>query len=226
VEVTAAEVLGADVLASGGLHQRRSAEEDRALVADDDALVAHRRHVRAACGARAEHGRDLRDALRREVGLVVEALPEPPHVREQLVLQREVAAARVDEVDAGQAILQRDLLRARVLARRHRVVGAALDRRVVAHDDDLATADAPDACDDPGAGRLVVVHAVRRQRGELEEGRSTVEQALDALARQQLSARDVLLGSLWPTAGHDARELAVEVVAERGVGGLIGLELR
>ena len=44
----AAELLGRDVLAGGGLHQRRTAEEDRAGAVDDDGLVAHRRDVRAA----------------------------------------------------------------------------------------------------------------------------------------------------------------------------------
>jgi hypothetical protein len=33
MHVAAAEVLGADHFAGGGLHQRRAAEEDRALVA-------------------------------------------------------------------------------------------------------------------------------------------------------------------------------------------------
>ena len=51
-----------DDLAGGGLHQRRAAEEDRALVADDHGLVAHRRDVGAAGGARAHHRGDLRDA--------------------------------------------------------------------------------------------------------------------------------------------------------------------
>jgi hypothetical protein len=48
VHVAAAQVLGADDLADGRLHQRRAAEEDGALVLDDDGLVAHRRHVGAA----------------------------------------------------------------------------------------------------------------------------------------------------------------------------------
>ena len=40
VDVGAAELLGRDHLAGRGLHQRRAAQEDRALVAHDDALVA------------------------------------------------------------------------------------------------------------------------------------------------------------------------------------------
>ena len=41
------------------------AEEDRALVAHDHGLVAHRRHVGAAGRARTQHRGDLRDALAR-----------------------------------------------------------------------------------------------------------------------------------------------------------------
>ena len=48
-----------------------------------------------------------------------------------------------------------------------------------------------DAGDDPRARRVAVVHAVRGQRRELEERRALVEQPVDALARQQLAARDV-----------------------------------
>ena len=64
VEVAAAEILGRDHLAGRRLHQRRAAEEDRALVADDHALVRHRRHIGAAGGAAAHHAGDLGDALR------------------------------------------------------------------------------------------------------------------------------------------------------------------
>src|SRR2546423_1459211 len=59
----AAESRGRDHLAGCGLHQRRSAEEDRTLVAHDDALVRHGRHVGPAGGAGAHHDRDLRNAL-------------------------------------------------------------------------------------------------------------------------------------------------------------------
>src|SRR5258708_26043717 len=42
------ELLGGHFLAGGGLHQRRSAEEDRAGVLHDHRFVRHRRNVRAA----------------------------------------------------------------------------------------------------------------------------------------------------------------------------------
>ena len=61
--VAAAELLGGHLLAGRRLHERRAAEEDRPLVADDHGLVAHRRDVGAAGRARAHHRGDLRDAL-------------------------------------------------------------------------------------------------------------------------------------------------------------------
>ena len=112
---------------------------------DDDRLVAHRRDVRAARRARAHDGRDLRDAGGGHRRLVEEDPAEVLAVGEDLVLQRQVGAAGVDEVDARQAVVQRDLLRAQVLLDRQREVRAALDRRVVGDDHDLAPVHAPDA---------------------------------------------------------------------------------
>ena len=161
MHVTAAEVLGRDDLTGRGLHQRRAAEEDRALVAHDHRLVGHRRDVGAAGGAGAHHAGDLRDAPRGHGGLVEEDPAEVLAVGEDLVLQRQERAAGVDEVDARQVVLRGDRLRAQVLLDRHRVVGAALDRRVVGDDDALATRHPPDAGDHAG-GRDGVVVAVRR----------------------------------------------------------------
>jgi hypothetical protein len=110
VHVRAAELLGRDVLSCRGLHERWPADEDRACASDDDRLVAHRRDVGAACGARAHDGGDLRDAERREAGLVVEDPAEVVAIREDLRLERKKGAARVDEVEAREAVLRRDLL--------------------------------------------------------------------------------------------------------------------
>jgi hypothetical protein len=72
MHVRAAEFFGGHDLACRRFHQRRATEEDRALIAHDDALVRHRRHVGAASRARAHHNGDLRNALRGHVGLIVE----------------------------------------------------------------------------------------------------------------------------------------------------------
>ena len=47
MELPAAEFLGRHLLAGGSLHQRRPTQEDRALVAHDHRLVAHRRDIGA-----------------------------------------------------------------------------------------------------------------------------------------------------------------------------------
>ena len=84
---------------------------------------------------------------------------------EHLVLAGQERPAGVDEVDARQVVLQRDLLGAQVLGNGDRMVGAALDGGIVRDDDALPAGDAADSGDDACAGCLVVVHAVRRQRG-------------------------------------------------------------
>jgi hypothetical protein len=128
---------------ASGLHQRRPGQEDGALVLHDDRFVAHRRHVGATRGARAHPDRELRDAERAHLRLVEEDAAEVLAVGEHLVLVRQVGAATVDEVDAGQAVLLRDLLRAQVLLHRQRVVGAALHGGVVSDHHALDTRHPP-----------------------------------------------------------------------------------
>ena len=76
VHVGAAEFLGAHDFAGRRLHERRAAQEDRAVPLDDDGLVRHRRHVRAAGRARTHDRGDLRDPLARHARLVVEDASE------------------------------------------------------------------------------------------------------------------------------------------------------
>ena len=115
---------------------------------DDDRLVRHRRHVRAAGRARAHHDGDLRDALGRHARLVEEDAAEVLAIGKDLGLQRQERAAGVDEVDARQPVLERDLLRAQVLLDGDRIVRAAFDRRVVGDDQHFAARHAADAGDD------------------------------------------------------------------------------
>src|SRR3546814_11449975 len=56
-------------------------------------------------------------------------------VGKHFILLRQVGAARVHQVHARQAVLRGDLLRPQVFLDGHGVVGAALDRGVVADDD-------------------------------------------------------------------------------------------
>ncbi len=122
-------------------------------------------------------------------------------VGEDLVLQRQERAAGIDEVDARQPVLPRDLLGPQVLLHRDRVVGAALDRRVVGDDHDLAPLHAADAGDDARRRGLVAVEPVGGELREFEEGRAGIEERAHPLARQELAARLVLLLRLGPATG-------------------------
>ena len=203
VDVCAAELLGGHLLAGRRLHERRPADEDRARSLDDDRLVAHRRHVGAAGGAGAHHGGDLRDALRRHPRLVEEDPAEVVAVREDVRLERQECTARVDEVDAGKAVLLGDLLRTQVLLDREREVRAALDGRVVGDEDALLPLDDADPGDDRRGRRVAVVQVPRCERGQLEEGGPGIDQTVDPLPRRQLAARAVALERLLAATARD-----------------------
>ena len=114
-------------------------------------------------------------------------------IGKHLVLVRQVGAAAVHQVDAGQPVLQRDFLRAQMLLHGDRIVGAALHRRIVGDDHALAPRDPADAGDDAGGGDLAAVHAVRGELADLQERRGRIDQRPHPVARQQFSARQVAL---------------------------------
>ena len=170
VHLGAAEFLGGHDLAGRRLHERRAAEEDRALITHDDRLVAHGRHVGAAGGARPHHDGNLGNAARRELRLVVEDAPEVVAIGKHLVLQRQECAAGINQIQTGQVIFERDFLRAQVLFDRDRVVGAALHRRVIHHDHAGHARHASDPGDDsPGGQSISVKTAVYKLRCSILE---------------------------------------------------------
>ena len=77
---------------------------------------------------------------RRHLRLVEEDAAEMVAVGKDLGLVRQVGAAAIDQIDAGQPVLLRDLLRAQMLLHRHREIGAALHRGVVGDDHHFAAA--------------------------------------------------------------------------------------
>ena len=216
VHVRPAQLLRGHHLADRGLHERRAAEKDGPLLADDDALVAHRGHVGATRGARAHDDRDLGDRQRRHVRLVVEGPSEVLAVREHLVLEGEERATRVHEIDAGQVVLEGDLLGAEVLLDAHRVVGAALHRRVVRDHHALDPAHPADPGDEARGRHVAAVHVPRGELGELEEGSARVEELAHPVAGEELSAVEVTLAGPFAAAPLDHRHLGAEVLDERG----------
>ena len=173
-------------------------------------------HVGAAGRARAHHGGDLRDPLLGHRRLVEEDPAEVLAVGEDLVLERQERAAGVHEVDARQPVVERHLLRAQVLLDRHRVVRAALDRRVVGDDHALAPADAADAGDDPRARRVAVVHAVGGERRSAP-GTARPCPAAGRRARAGAACRASVcrVARLLAAAHRHPRELLVEIGDQR-----------
>ena len=145
-------------------------------------------------------------------------------VGENLGLMRQVRPAAVHQIDAGQAVFLRDFLCAQVLLDRHRIVGAALHGRVIAHDHALPPGDTPHPADDRGPVDVALVHPVGRQLADLKEGRARIEQPLHPLAGEQLAARHVAFAVLLRPAerglGHTGAEFLREllVVRETGLG--------
>ena len=164
MELPTAELLSRHDLTDRCLHERRTAEENRALVAHDHGLVAHRRNVRTTGGARPKDSGNLRNCRRRHPGLVEENPTEVIAVGKYLVLLGQERATGVHEVDARQPVLDGDLLSAQVFLHRERKVGSTLDRRVIRDDEHGSAVDEADARDDSGPRRFVVVEAVGRKR--------------------------------------------------------------
>ena len=214
VDVGAAELLRGNFFAGRGLHERRAAEKDGAGALDDDGLVGHGRDVGPAGGAGPHHDGDLRDALGRHPGLVVEDAAEMLAIREDLGLQRQECATRVHEIDAGQPVLERDLLGAQVFLDRDRVVGPALDGRIVGDDDHFAAGDASDAGHQTRARRLVAVEVPGRERRQLEKRGAGIEEPVDSLANRQLAlftvALQVFRAAPFPGRGGPVAQLGDE----------------
>ena len=206
MHIAAAQLFSRDDFAGGRFHQRRATEKNRSLIFDDDRFIAHRRYVRATRRAGTHHACDLRDAFCAQVGLVVEDAAEVFFIREDFVLQGQKRAAGIDQINAGQIVLQRDFLRAQMLFHRHWVVGAALDGRVIGDDHALGTLNAANAGDDAGGRCIIAVFAIHGPGGEgreFEKWRTGIEQRFHAVARQQLSTRNMPgIGFLAATLGH------------------------
>ena len=130
----AAQLLVGRLLAGGHLDQWRSAEEDLGALLDHHDVVAHARDVGAAGRGVAEDQGHGGQGRRRAAGEVPEG---PPAGDEQLGLGGQVGAARLDQVDDRQPVLEGDVRGAGSLAEGEGVHGPAPHRRVVGRDEAL-----------------------------------------------------------------------------------------
>jgi len=226
MHVGAAEFFRRHDLAGRGLHQRRAAEKDGALIAHDDALVRHRRNIGAARRARTHHDRDLGNAGGRHLRLIVEDAAEMPLVGKNLVLHRQEGAAGIHHVDAGQIVLPGDVLRPQMLLHRHGIVGAALDRGIVGDDDAFAPRYPPHPGNDAGRMHVAAIEAVGGQRRQFQKRGSGIDQQVDPLARQHLAARLVARPRHLAAAARDQIELVAQFGDERAHGFRVAREIR
>eukprot|EP00123_Amoebidium_parasiticum_P022540 comp8961_c0_seq1/m.4156 comp8961_c0_seq1/g.4156 ORF comp8961_c0_seq1/g.4156 comp8961_c0_seq1/m.4156 type:complete len:320 (+) comp8961_c0_seq1:1447-2406(+) len=199
VQVTATQVLSTDDLTGGSTHQGGTGEENCALVADNDGLIGHGRHIGTTSSTRAHHYGNLWDAGSRHGSLVVENTTKVVPVGEHIGLVGQVGTARVHEVDAGQVVLHGHLLGPQVLLDGDWVVGASLDRGVVGYNHTLGPGDPADTGDDTTTRHIVGVELVAGHLGELEEGGVGIQQGVHSVSGQQLAPLDVPFNGLGTT---------------------------
>ena len=180
----AAELFGGIFLADGGFDERGAGEEEAAALGHED-VIGHDRQIRATSDAHAHDGGDLRDAHGGHARVVAEDAAEVVLVGEDVLLQREEDAGGVDEVEGGQMVFHRDVLRAENLLGGHGEEGAGLHGGVVGDDHRETAGDAAEATDDAGGGCSApfFVHAKCGERTQLKEFGSWIEEERDALAR-------------------------------------------
>ena len=212
MHIRAAQLFRAHHLAGRGLHQRRASEEDCALIFDDHGLVAHGRHIGPARRATAHHHGNLGDTLRRHIGLIVEDAAEMIPVGKHLVLIGQVRTAGIHQIDAGQAVLRGDLLRAQMFLHRQRIIGAALYRRIIGDDHTFAARNPADAGDDAGGGNRFVIDLVSCELREFEEWTAGVEKCFDPVARQQFAAGKMPFTGLVAAASGDFFDVLAQVI--------------
>ncbi len=167
MNICTTQVFRRDFFPGRGFDQRRPSQKDRARPPDDHRFVAHRRDVSAACRAASHHAGNLWDACRAHPRLIVEDAAKIVAVREDFSLHRQKCAAAVHQIDAGQIVLQSDLLRAQVLPDSHRIIRAALDGRIVSDDQAFRAAYATNAGDDASRRRDVLVKFPSGERRDL-----------------------------------------------------------
>jgi hypothetical protein len=109
-------------------------------------------------------------------------------VRKDLSLMWKVGAARINQIDARQVVLSRDLLRTQMLLDGQRKISPAFNSRVVRNDQHLSFGHAPNPGNDAGARRFAAVKPVGGEWSDLQERRPGIEEARDSLARQELAA--------------------------------------
>ena len=212
MQVGPAQLLGADLLAGGGPHQRRSTQENGARTLDVHHVIGHGRDVGSPGGAQAHDGGNLGNTQLGHHGLVVEHPPAVVDVGKQLALQGQEGSARIDQVYQRQAVFQGDGLATQHLLDAQRVDGAALDAGVVGHYQHLASLHPADTRPAAGTVHPPVVHVPGGQWSDLQKGRIVIQQQLQPFLDRQLAQVGVAPAGLVGALRAGAFQFAVEIL--------------
>ena len=108
-------------------------------------------------------------------------------VRKDLVLMRQIRTAAVDQIDTWQMVRLGNFLRAQMLFDGHWVISAAFDGRVVADDHALTARNAAYSRYEASTGNFAIIQVASCKLADFQERRTAIQQAFDALTRQQFS---------------------------------------
>ncbi len=135
----------------------------------------------------AHDGRDLRDAHRGHDCVIAKHASEIVGVGEDIFLQRQEHAGRIDQINRRNVILDRNVLRADDLLRRHGKERPGFDRGVIHDQHEQSSVYASQSRDHTRRRRAapLFVHLVCGIEPQFEELGVTVDQQRDALARGQ-----------------------------------------
>ena len=138
-----------------------------------------------------------------------------PAIGKHFVLQRQIRAAGIHQINAGQPILRGDFLRAQMLFHAERVIRAAFYRGVIGDDHAFAPANAADAGDQPGRRNFVGIDFVRGELRQFQKRRGRIQQPAHPLARREFSAGDVFFARRRAATLRDFFNTRAQVAAQR-----------
>ena len=150
-------------------------------------MITHHRKIRAAGNAHSHNGRDLRNAHGAHDRIVAKNAAEIVSVGENIFLQWQEDACRVDEINGGDVILDSDILRANDFFRGHGKKCTGFHRGIIRDNHERAAANFGEAGNRARARRAtpLFVHFERRVDAKLEEVRVGISQFRDTLAGRQ-----------------------------------------
>ena len=186
MHLRAAQFLRIDYLSDSCFDQRRTCQIQTASLRHQN-FVAENRQVSAARDAITHDGSKLRDASRRNDGVVAKDAAEIIFVRKDLILHWQEDASRIDQVNNRQGTFKRDALGPKYFFGCLWKEGPSLHCRVVGDNHARNACDVADARDRASRRDFppLFVHFVSRPETDLEKLRVFVQQMIDPFAHWQ-----------------------------------------